>query len=283
MNVEAHYTNIYVILFAFIASSLLQRRVVTCSVDQPWHHILAKCRYKRRQDSQVTQWAEVRTTFPPLLATLLSIEVTGRWRGMLGWASPAACECVEWWPRWAWVMKHWLSGLFLYLDLAPPMVLISWVFGPAALLLCDVPRGLKLHRLSSFRLDRILCCRVKHLNERYSKLQTHQAILSVALKVHLHTVVQAAYSFSSMLEPSGPLQDHSVRLRGECCFAGRVKVISSVRQWTPWLCLERYFSRNVCCSEDTSVSVWLDVFVCFFVQDALCSTQRLREFTVWAL
>lgn len=29
MNVEAHYTNIYVILFAFIASSLLQRRVVT--------------------------------------------------------------------------------------------------------------------------------------------------------------------------------------------------------------------------------------------------------------
>lgn len=202
---------------------------------------------------------------------------------MLGWASPAACECVEWWPRWAWVMKHWLSGLFLYLDLAPPMVLISWVFGPAALLLCDVPRGLKLHRLSSFRLDRILCCRVKHLNERYSKLQTHQAILSVALKVHLHTVVQAAYSFSSMLEPSGPLQDHSVRLRGECCFAGRVKVISSVRQWTPWLCLERYFSRNVCCSEDTSVSVWLDVFVCFFVQDALCSTQRLREFTVWAL
>lgn len=43
---------------------------------------------------------------------------------------------------------------------------------------------------------------------------------------------------------------------------------------------ERYFSRNVCCSEDTSVSVWLDVFVCFFVQDALCSTQRLREFTV---
>lgn len=70
-------------------------------------------------------------------------------------ASPAAWECMEWWPCCVWVMKHWFFGRVLYLDVTCLMDPISWVLARPSCcrvttLLCTVSQGYETLLMCSF-------------------------------------------------------------------------------------------------------------------------------------
>lgn len=146
-----------------------------------------------------------------------SIGVISRWRGVRRSACPAACEDMEWWPRWGRFMMRWISAQVLSSELTHLMALISLVFG-CETHLCGVPPGVRIRRWTAIFMPwtavlfyLFFSAKLKLLLQEMQQSSSPISQSAAAFEGPPPYCGTGCLQFCSMLEPSGPLHDRSGR------------------------------------------------------------------------